>query len=212
MRTFLFATAMVAALPAVPASAADKTVAIAKCQTPRGTVAIVDGDSQGWTKFGLGSPRDLLGAMVRESNCFTMHDPASGKPANFLMSAIAGDKAEVMQGMNIARTAVTEGALRSGALGAVPGAGAALGLFNAFGGKKKTVHAGLRVISPATGATLIVGQGEASKSTITWGDYSAGGSGALGQYTDSKDGKLLSSAFASAYNQIVSQAGALTAP
>jgi hypothetical protein len=203
---------MVAALASSTAQASEKDIAIANCSAPHGTIAVTDGDTQGWTKFGLGSPRDLLGAMVRESNCFTVHDPASGKPADYLMSAIAGDKAVVLQGMNVARAALTEGALRSGALGAVPGLGAAMGMFNGFGGKKKIVAAGLRVLSPATGLTLLVGQGEASKSQLTWGDWSSGGSGTLGQYTSSKDGKLLSGAFAEAYNQIVAQAGTLPAP
>ena len=194
------------------ARAAEKDIAIAKCSAPRGTIAVTDGDTQGWTKFGLGSPRDLLGAMVKESNCFEVHNAASGKPADYLMSAIAGDKAVVMQGMNVARAALTEGALRSGALGAVPGLGAAMGLFGGFGGKKKTIAAGLRLLSPATGQTLLVGQGEATKSQLTWGDWSSGGSGTLGQYTSSRDGKLLSGAFAQAYNQIVSQVGSLPTP
>ena len=72
---------------------ADQAVAITKCAAPKGTIAIVDGDNQGWTKFGLGCPRDLLGAMVRESNCFTLHDASTGQPADFRMSAIAGDRA-----------------------------------------------------------------------------------------------------------------------
>lgn len=190
------------------APAADKPASIAKCPMPIGTVAIVDGDAQGWTKFGLGSPRELIAGMIAESNCFTLHNPASGAPADFLMSAIAGDKEVVDQGVNVAKAAVTEGALRTGMLGAasgVPIAGAALRLFGGFGGKKKTVAAGLRVISPATGQTLAAGSGEAKKTTLSWGGVGAGAYGA------SKDGKLLASAFATAYNSIVAQAGALTA-
>jgi hypothetical protein len=196
---------------AAPAAAAEN-VAIAKCAAPRGTIAVVDGDTQGWAQFGLGSPRDLLGAMVAESNCFTLHSSGSGKPADYLMSAIAGDKSEIDRGMNIAKAALTEGALRSGALGRVPLVGGALGMFGGLGGKKKSIAAGLRIINPANGSTLAVGQGEASKSVVTWGGSGAGGSGTLGQYTGSKDGKLLTSAFATAYNAIVAQAGSLPAP
>jgi hypothetical protein len=195
-------------LVSTAASAAEKTVSIAKCPMPIGTVAIVDGDTQGWTKFGLGSPRELIAGMIAESNCFTLHNPASGAPADFLISAIAGDKEVVDQGVNMAKAAVTEGALRTGMLGAasgVPIAGAALRLFGGFGGKKKTVAAGLRVISPATGQTLAAGSGEAKKTTLSWGGVGAGA------YGTSKDGKLLTSAFATAYNAIVAQAGALTA-
>lgn len=189
----------------VSAPAAGKNDAqISKCAAPLGTVALVDGDTQGWTKFGLGSPRELLRTMIIESNCFTIHDPSSGKGADFLMSAIAGDKEEVDQGINVAKAALTEGALRSGALGAaagIPGAGAALRLFGGCGGKKKTVAAGLRLVNPGTGQTLIVASGEAKKSSLSWGG--------VGGYGSSKDGRLLSAAFGTAYNSLVAQSGNL---
>jgi hypothetical protein len=207
-RAALCASLLSLSVAASPAFAKDDAIAIAKCDASRGSVAVVDGDTQGWTKFNLGSPRELIGAMVAESGCFTMHDPASGKPADFLISAIAGSKEDVDHGVNIAKAAATEGALRSGALGAVPGGavvGGALRMFGGFGGKKKSVAAGLRVISPATGQTLISGSGEAKKSVLTWGGGTAGG------YGGSKDGKMLMTAFAEAYNSVVAQAVALPA-
>lgn len=197
-----------ALLIASPAFAADAPVSITKCDKPLGTIALVDGDTQGWTKFGLGSPRQLLSAMIAESNCFALHNPASGKPADFLMTAIAGSKEEVDQGVNMAKAALTEGALRSGALGAaagVPFAGAALRMFGGFGGKKKTVAAGLKVISPSNGQTLAAGSGEAKKSSLSWG-----GVDAVAGYGSSGEGKLLSTAFATAFNSVVAQAGALS--
>ena len=63
----------------------------------------MDGDTQGWTKYGLSSPRELIAAMARESGCFTLHDPASGKPASFLMNVIAGDKEEVDKSIETAK-------------------------------------------------------------------------------------------------------------
>ena len=147
--------------------------------------------------------------MILESNCFTLHNAGADAPADFLMSAIAGDKEVVDQGVNVAKAAVTEGALRTGMLGAasgVPIAGAALRLFGGLGGKKKKVAAGLRVISPANGQTLVAGAGEGKKTTLTWA-----GANAFGAYGTSKDGKLLSAAFITAYNHVVAQSGALTA-
>ncbi|HLL59782.1 MAG TPA: SH3 domain-containing protein [Allosphingosinicella sp.] len=208
MKRFLKAGLASAVLIASPSMASGGGVAISKCAAPLGTIAIVDGDTQGWTKFGLGSPRPLLTAMIAESNCFALHDPASGKSADFLMSAIAGSKEEVDQGINVAKAALTEGALRSGALGAVAGvpfAGAALRMFGGFGGKKKLVAAGLRLISPSNGQTLAAGSGEAKKSSLSWG-----GLDAVAGYGSSGDGKLLSTAFATAFNSVVAQAGART--
>lgn len=207
-RNLSFAVLAASLVAATAAHAAEEPVTIATCGASYGTIAITDGDTQGWTKFGLGSPRDMLAAMVRESGCFAIHDPAAGKPADFLMSAIAGSKEEVDQGINLAKGAATEAALRTGALAAVPGGaigGAALRMFAGFGGKKKTASAGLRIISPATGATLIAGTGEARKTALSWG-------GVGDAYGGSADGKLLTAAFVTAYNGLVAQGGALPKP
>lgn len=207
---------------------------LATCQQSLGTIAIVDGDTQGWTKYGLGSPRDLIAAMAAQSGCFTLHNPSSGKPADFLMNAVAGDKEEVDQGMSLARGALSSAAVHSGAMGAVasrvPMVGGMLGgMLGGFGGKKKTVAAGLRVMSPATGQTIAAGSGETSKSSISigglggyggnpWGDAARAqmnsmgyGDYANGAYASSKDGKMLTTAFIQAFNSVVSQSSALAA-
>lgn len=211
--TWAAAAALLVGVSGTAQAAEQAPVAVAKCQASYGSIAVTDGDTQGWTKFGLGSPREMIAALVRESGCFTIHDASTGKPATFLMSAIAGDKEEVNQGVGMAKTALVEGALRTGVLGQmaarVPFAGAAFGMFNGLGGKKKTVSAGLRVVSPATGQTLISGTGEASKSSLTFGGATAGFAAMAGQYGQSGDGKLLTTAFVTAYNNVVAQAGAL---
>ena len=202
-----------------PALAADKPKAelpqVTKCEKSFGTIAVTDGDAQGWTQFGLGSPRALIAALVAESGCFTMHDVANGQPANFLMSAVAGSREEIDQTVGAVKSAATEGLLRSGALGRMGGgAFGALGMLGGLGGKKKTVAAGLRVLSPATGMTIVQGSGESSKSAVTFGNAGGWGwsnslGGAATGYTSSKDGQLLTSAFINAYNAIISQSSAI---
>ncbi|RYD49739.1 MAG: SH3 domain-containing protein [Sphingomonadales bacterium] len=201
---------------ATPAAARDKVAQLAKCEASAGTIAITDGDQQGWTQFKLSSPRGMLGALIEQSGCFTLHNPASGQPADFLMSAIAGSKEEVDQSVNIAKGALTEGLVRSGAAGQlltkVPMGGALLRAFGGFGGKKKTILAGLRIMSPATGQTLIAGTGESKKSFIKVMDAGGwGGSGDMGGYSSSSDGKMLTGAFIEAYNGLVEQRGVLVA-
>ena len=153
-------------LALTPARAAEEeSVKLAKCERPFGSIAMVDGDSQGWTAYGLSSPRELIAAMAAESGCFTIQNPGSGAPADYLMNIIAGDKEEVDRGTELAKTAIAEGLVRSGAaaqvFGRVPMGGALLGAFGGFGGKKKTIAAGIRMISPATGMTIVSGQGRA---------------------------------------------------
>lgn len=201
------------------AQAADKPKdtlpTVAKCASAFGSIALTDGDAQGWTQFGLGSPRELLAAIVAESGCFTMHNAASGQPATFLMTAVAGSKEEVDKTVETAKGAAAEGLVRSGALGRMGGkAFGALGMLGGLGGKKKTVAAGLRVLSPATGMTIASGSAESVKTNITFGGqggwgWASAAAGGLGQYTGSKDGIQLATAFIQAYNAVVAQDAAL---
>lgn len=201
MSNKIAATAAVLALLAAPAAAAPKPAAfqIAKCASSRGTIAVVEGDMQAWTKYKLGSPRDLLGAMVRQSGCFTVHDAASGRPADFLLSALAGNAASVERsvGSSVARTAAGVALSQ-----VIPFGGLLMG---AFGGKKKKpVFTGLRVLAPSTGQMLIASTGAPSKAVVSLPENKA-----LGAYISTRDGQAISSAFAAAYNGIVAQAGAL---
>ena len=208
-----FAAIIASSAPAVAKSA---TVDLTHCDTSYGTIAVVDGDTQGWNNFGLGSPRELVAVIARESGCFEVHSAASAAPANFLVNVIAGDKEEVDQGVQAAKGLATDAFVRSGAagqvLGRVPGAGALMGMFGGLGGKKKVVAAGIRVVSPANGQTLIAGTGEVKKSTLSFagGTPWIAGADAAG-YAGSKDGKMLTEAFIIAYNSVVSQAGTLSA-
>ena len=207
--------ATVALVMSSSAVAKDAPIELAKCTSNLGTIAVVEGDTQGWLKYNLGSPRELLAVMALESGCFTPHSAGSGAPATYLMNVIAGDAEEVDKGMELAKSAAFEGLVRSGAavqvLSRVPFAGAMLGAFGGIGGKKKTVAAGIRVISPANGMTLVSGSGTVKKSTLTFAGLSGGwsqGANASG-YNGSKDGKMLAEAFMMAFNAVAAQQSTL---
>lgn len=202
-----------AAIVAVPASAArDDTPELVRCTETIGSIALVDGEQAGWSEWGLGSPRAMINALAVESGCFTVDNPNDQIPARFLVTALAGTAEEVDQSLELAKGAATEALLRSGAagslLGNVPGAGAVLGMFGGLGGKKKTVAAGLRVISPANGLTVAAGQGVVKKSSINFGNASYGWAGTAATasgYQGSKNGQMLTEAFLLAFNQVVGQ-------
>jgi hypothetical protein len=206
-----------AALIAAPLKAEDKApIKLATCTESLGSIAVVEGDTQGWAKYGLGSPRELVNELARESGCFTAHNPASGKNADFLMNVVAGDSEEVDQSIELAKSAAIEGLVRSGAatslLGGVPGAGAVLGMFGGLGGKKKRLAAGIKLLSPASGQTIAVGQGEVRKSTLTFGGAGAWNAGAAAAgYGGSANGKMLVEAFVLAFNDLVDERAAITA-
>jgi hypothetical protein len=201
---------------ASPVMAKKGDVELARCETSLGTIAVVDGDTQGWTEYGLGSPRELVNSLALESGCFTPHSNASGVPADFLMNVIGGSSEEVDQSISIAKTAVTEGLLRSGALTSVaskvPFAGALLGAFGGLGGKKKRVAAGIKLLSPATGQAVAVGSGTVKKSSLSLNGASpwAAGVNAAG-YGNSKNGKMMAEAVILAFNEVVGQKAAIAA-
>ena len=207
--------ALTVALGASPALAKDAPPELAKCQQSLGTIALVDGDTTGWNEWGLGSPRQLVNALAIESGCFTPHNAGSGQPASFLVTLIAGSQEDVDKSIELGKGVATEALVRSGvagkALGGVPFAGAALGMFGGLGGKKKTYAAGLRVVSPANGLTLASGTGSVKKSSLTFGGaggWATSAASAAG-YQGSKEGKMLTEAFVIAFNNLIAQRAAL---
>ena len=211
MKIKLMAVLAATTVLAAPVAAKDPPPTLTKCQASLGSVAVVDGDTQGWTKFGLGSPRPLLAALINESGCFTVHDPASGKPASFLMNAVAGSQEEIDKGMQAAKSIATEALVRSGALNNVPGVGGMLGMFGGFGGKKKVIAAGIRVMNPANGMALVSGNGSSQSSSISMGGLAGVAAGMAQAGYGSKDGVMLTEAFIKAFNAVVAQGSALQA-
>lgn len=206
--------AFVAAAPALAKSEPAPPVTLTKCETSYGIIAVVDGDTQGWTKYNLGSPRDLINALALESGCFTPAE-AGGPAATFLMNVVAGDKEEIDRSINLATSAAKEGLARSGVLARAGGIGGSAigGMLGRFGGKKKTVAAAIRLINPANGTTMVSGSGEVQKSTLTFGEGGGGllGGGDTSGYASSKDGKMLIEAFIKAFNGVTDQGVALQA-
>lgn len=196
---------------AMPAPAmADDDVELATCEESLGTIAVVDGDTQGWAEFDLGSPRELINTLAIDSGCFTPHSAASGAPADFLMNIIAGSSEEVDQSIEVAKSAAMEGLVRSGAassvLSRVPGAGAVLGMFGGLGGRSRRVAAGIKVLSPATGLTIVTGRGEVRRSSLSFRGSSPWSARAESVgYGRSKKGKQLVEAFVLAFNEVVAQ-------
>ena len=161
------ATTLLAGTSPIVQAAEPEEITLDKCAQSYGTIAVVEGDTQGWSDYGLGSPRELINSLARESGCFTPHNPAAGTPADFLMNVVAGDSEEVDKSVEMAKSAAVEGLVRSGAassiISKVPVGGALLGMFGGLGGKKKRVAAGIKLLSPATGQAIIAGTGEVRK-------------------------------------------------
>jgi hypothetical protein len=152
MKTIATTISLMALAVSAAAQAKDKPMAVATCATSYGSLAFADGDVQGWARFGLDSPRELLGAMVRESGCFTIHDPASGEPADYLLIASAGAAQETEQG-----------------------------LIAGLGNRKRAVSTHLQLAIAATGMTVLTAGAEARKTSLSWGSIDGHGGSAAGK-------------------------------
>ena len=72
-RTLATALMVSAGLIAAPVQAKDEdddAVDLATCTESVGTIAVVEGDTQGWSEYGLGSPRALIDTLARESGLY----------------------------------------------------------------------------------------------------------------------------------------------
>ena len=215
----ILSTAALAIALSAPAPAMAKKkndITLATCEQSLGTIAVVDGDTQGWSEYGLGSPRELINSLAVESGCFTPHNAASGAPADFLMNVVAGDSEEVDKSIEMAKSAAMEGLVRSGAaasvLSKVPVGGALIGMFGGLGGKKKRVAAGIKLLSPANGMTIVTGSGQVKKSSLSFGGSGGWNAGAAASgYGSNKNGKMLVEAFVIAFNAVVAQGDTIAA-
>lgn len=212
----IVAAALLAGTAPSAMAAEQEAVALNKCAQSYGSIAVVEGDTQGWSDYGLGSPRELINSLAIELGCFTPHSPASGTPADFLMNVVAGDSEEVDKSVEMAKSAAVEGLVRSGAatsiISKVPVGGALFGAFGGLGGKKKRVAAGIKLLSPATGQAIVAGTGEVRKTSISFGGANAWSAAANASgYAGSKDGKMLVEAFVKAFNAVSAQGSAIAA-
>lgn len=205
-----------------------KNVELPICDHSLGSVAIVDGEGQGWTYYNLGAPSVLLKAFVGKSKCFKLVDRGAGMSALERERALAGG-GQLQKGSNkgggqvkaadyvlIADIANTDSNAGGSAVGGVAGAVIGGRLGGVLGGvKSKRVEAQtvLTLMNVRTSEIEATAEGSASKKDIGFavgGGYGFGGA-VGGGYEDTEVGKVVTFAFLDAYRQIVGQLGGLPA-
>ena len=67
-----------------------KSADIPTCGHILGTIALVDGDGQGWKAYQLGAPSTLLKTFVTKSGCFKLVNRGAGMEAIQREQALAG--------------------------------------------------------------------------------------------------------------------------
>ena len=208
-----------------------KNADIPHCGKVLGTIALVDGDGQGWKEYQLGAPSTLLKAFVSKSGCFKLVNRGSGMEAIQREQALAGG-GNLQRGSNVGGGQIKTadwllvadiaggnqnsggsalGGLASGLLGSkFGGLGAVAGGINT---KKVEAQIVLSLVNTRTSEEEYNIEGFAKKSDFSWGaaGFSGWNAAGGGAYASTDVGKVVGLAFLDGYRQLVEKMGGLSA-
>ena len=205
-----------------------KSAEIPQCGKVLGTIALIDGDGQGWKQFQLGAPSTLLKTFVTKSGCFKLVNRGAGMEAIQREQALAGE-GNLQRGSNVgggqikaadwllvADVASQNQNSGGSALGGIAG-GLIGGRFGALAGGIKTskveAQTVLSLVNTRTSEEEFNIEGFAKKSDFSWGAGGFVGWGGVGggAYENTDVGKVVGLAFLDAYRQLVTQMGGINA-
>lgn len=194
-----------------------------RCDRSLGTLAVVEDQNAAWywtltRDYKLTSTIPVIRLLVQQSNCFVVVE--RGRAMNNMQQERAlAQSGEMRQGSNFGKgqmvaadysmnPTITFSNSDAGGIGAaVGGLGRHMGVIGAVAGNLKFKEAStmLTLVDNRSGVQLAAAEGSSSKTDFgAWGNLFGGGAGAgLGGYTNTAEGKVIVSAFADAYNQLV---------
>ena len=208
-----------------------KNADIPVCGKVLGTIALVDGDGQGWKAFQLAAPSTLLKTFINKSGCFKLVNRGAGMEAIQREQALAGG-GNLQRGSNVgggqikaadwllvADVAGQNQNSGGSAVGAIAGGmlGSRFGGLGALAGGIKTnkveAQTVISLVNVRTSEEEYNIEGFAKKSDVSFGVGGfAGWAGAGGgAYSNTDAGKVVGLAFLDAYRQLVTQMGGFNA-
>jgi len=208
------------------ASAANANSQLEHCQSPLGTVSLVENQDAGWytilrNEYKLPPTANLLRLLIQQSNCFVVVERgAAGMRAMNRERELMGS-GEMRGGSNFGKGQMvasdyglspeiifsnSDAGGIGGALGGLIGGGRGRAVA-ALGGSLKTREASvmLTLVDNRSGVQVSASEGSASKSDFAGfaGLAGIGGAAGLGGYQNTAQGKVITAAFFDAYNQMV---------
>ncbi|HEY2979124.1 MAG TPA: CsgG/HfaB family protein, partial [Burkholderiaceae bacterium] len=205
-----------------PDGAKDASAQLEQCDAPKGTLAVVEPQSHvlaSLSRYGLSSPTGLLRMIVQQSNCFQIVE--RGVAMNNLMQERAlAQGGELQAGQNIGKGqmvaadfVVTPNVVFSennagGVGGAIGGLfGGKLGALGAIAGglKFKEAQTSMLLVDARSGLQVAAAEGSAKQTDFNLGGALFGGGvgAALGGYTNTNEGKVITASFLDNWNNIV---------
>ncbi|MEG0975118.1 MAG: peptidoglycan-binding protein [Comamonas sp.] len=210
---------------AAGASSQGENSQLQKCDSPVGTVSLVENQQAGWytilrNEYRLPPTANLLRVLIQQSNCFVVVERSAAGMNAMNRERAMMDNGEMRKGSNFGKgqvvasdyglsPEVTFSEDNAGGFGAALGAlggrgGRALGGV-AAGSKTREASAMLTLVDNRSGVQVSSSTGNASNTD--WGGFGAlfgGSAGAsMGGYSNTSQGKVVSAAFVDAYNQMV---------
>lgn len=194
---------------------------VEKCDAPKGTLAVVepqDAVLQALLKIGLQSPSGMIRLIVQQSNCFQIVERGAAFQ-NLMQERALASGGQLQAGQNIgqgqmvaADFVVTPSVVFSnpnagGVGGGMIGFGGALGLLGAIAGglKFKEAQTSMTMADARSGLQVAAAEGSAQKTDFNIGGalFGAAGGAALGGYSNTAEGKIVSASFLDNWNKIV---------
>lgn len=236
---FLRLAALAAAAAALSASASAssnventkgsmKNAEIPVCGHVLGTIALVDGQDQGWHQYDLPEPSTLLKTFVSKSRCFKLVNRGAGMDVIQREQALAsggslqrgsnvgGGQIKAADWLLVADVATQNRNSGGNAVGGIAGA--------LFGGKVGAIAGGIKttnveaqtvlsLVNTRTSEEEFNIEGFAKKSDLSWGAGGFAGWAGVGggSYSNTDVGKVVGMAFLDAYRQLVEQMGGFDA-
>ena len=212
---------------AAGSASANASSALERCESPLGTVSLIENQSAGWYtiitgEYKLPPTSTLLRLLIQQSNCFIVVERGAAG-----MNAMNRERAIMQSGEMRAGSNFGKGQMVASDYGISPeviinnsdagGIGAGLGgianrgrysaLLGAVGGALQTKEAStmLTLIDNRSGVQIGVSEGSASKTDFGGflGVAGASAAGSIGGYSRTPQGKVIAAAFMDSYNQLV---------
>ena len=191
-----------------------------RCDESFGTMAVVEDQGAPWygnlAQYKLGSTVPVLRMMVQQSNCFVVVERGRAM-SNMMQERALEQSGEMREGSSFGKgqmvaadytmsPSITFSKKGTGGVG-----GALGGLFGRVAGavagglKSNEASTTLLLIDNRSGVQLAAAEGSAKNFdfAIGGGIFGGGAGGALGGYTDTPEGKILTAAFMDSYNKLV---------
>jgi hypothetical protein len=208
-----------------PGGASNAAAQLEKCTAPLGTIAVVEPQSVtlgNLQRYGLSSPTGLIRLIIQQSNCFQIVERGAAFQ-NLMQERQLAESGQLQGGQNVGRGqlvaadfALTPNVVFSennaggvgGAIGGLGGlfggAGVVIGAI-AGGLKFKEAQTSMLLADVRSGLQVAAAEGSAKQTDFALGGalFGGGGGAALGGYSNTNEGKVITASFLDNWNNIV---------